>query len=81
MATFSRMIPLAWEAPPKGLAFHLVTKWAFVVVQIDPSLDATILDVFAGGSDNGWLTHFQLFKSHKILPFDLVKQLCPNVSI
>lgn len=28
--TFSRTIPLAWEAPPKGLAFHRVPKWAFL---------------------------------------------------
>ena len=45
----------------------------FLVVQIGPSLDATILDVFAGGSDTGWLTHDQLFKSQKFLPFDLLE--------
>ena len=28
--TFSSTIPLAWEAPPKGLAFHLVPKWDFL---------------------------------------------------
>lgn len=28
--TFSKTIPLAWEAPPKGLAFHLVPKCAFL---------------------------------------------------
>lgn len=28
--TFSRTMPLAWEAPPKGLAFHLVPMWAFL---------------------------------------------------
>uniref|UniRef100_A0A8D2KZJ6 Small ribosomal subunit protein uS12 n=2 Tax=Amniota TaxID=32524 RepID=A0A8D2KZJ6_VARKO len=30
--TFSRTIPLAWEAPPKGLAFKAVPRWAFLVV-------------------------------------------------
>ena len=28
--TFSRTIPLAWEAPPKGLAFRAVPKCAFL---------------------------------------------------
>merc|ERR1719208_610636 len=28
--TFSRTMPLACEAPPKGLAFHLVPRWAFL---------------------------------------------------
>ena len=28
--TFSSTIPLAWEAPPKGLAFRAVPKWAFL---------------------------------------------------
>lgn len=28
--TFSRTIPLAWEAPPKGLAFRAVPRWAFL---------------------------------------------------
>lgn len=28
--TFSRTMPLAWEAPPKGLAFRAVPKWAFL---------------------------------------------------
>jgi len=28
--TFSNTMPLAWEAPPNGLAFHLVPKWAFL---------------------------------------------------
>lgn len=27
---FSRTIPLAWEAPPKGLALYLVPKCAFL---------------------------------------------------
>ena len=68
-------------SPSKGIGLPPGYQMGFLVVQIGPSLDATILDVFAGGSDTGWLTHVQLFKSQKILPFDLVKQLCPNVSI
>ncbi len=28
--TFSSTMPLAWEAPPKGLAFRAVPKWAFL---------------------------------------------------
>lgn len=28
--TFSSTIPLAWEAPPKGLAFRAVPRWAFL---------------------------------------------------
>ena len=28
--TFSSTIPLAWETPPKGLAFRAVPKWAFL---------------------------------------------------
>ncbi|KAG8517212.1 hypothetical protein J0S82_009154 [Galemys pyrenaicus] len=28
--TFSSTIPFAWEAPPKGLAFRAVPKWAFL---------------------------------------------------
>ena len=28
--TFSRTMPLAWEAPPKGLAFKAVPRWAFL---------------------------------------------------
>lgn len=28
--TFSKTMPLAWDAPPKGLAFHLVPMWAFL---------------------------------------------------
>jgi hypothetical protein len=28
--TFSRTIPLAWDAPAKGLAFQRVPKWAFL---------------------------------------------------
>lgn len=28
--TFSRTMPLAWEAPPKGLAFRAVPRWAFL---------------------------------------------------
>lgn len=28
--TFSRTMPLAWDAPPKGLAFQRVPKWAFL---------------------------------------------------
>ena len=28
--TFSKTIPFAWEAPPKGLAFQRVPRWAFL---------------------------------------------------
>lgn len=28
--TFSRTMPLAWDAPAKGLAFQRVPKWAFL---------------------------------------------------
>ena len=53
-------------SPSERIGLPPGSQMGFLVVQIGPSLDATILDVFAGGSDTGWLTHDQLFKSQKI---------------
>jgi hypothetical protein len=39
------------------------SQMGLLIVQIGPSLDTTILDVFAGGSDTGWFTHVEIFQS------------------
>jgi len=50
----------------EGIGLPAGSQVGLFVVQIGPSLDATILHVFAGGPDSSGLTHDELFQSRLI---------------
>lgn len=67
--TFSRTMPLAWEAPPNGLAFHLVPMWAF------------LNSLSAHRCSRRWFTCFRAVRIPRGLPETLMKPVTTNVYI